>query len=98
MGDKEKEVAQKTESFSTISQRTMPLNELKRKVLYNLGINRADLSHYKHGRFDRISKKKMKWMKLVLEHEIIETKDFQSLNNVDSKYKYVLLIHDLPQL
>lgn len=76
----------------------MQINELKRKVLINLGINRSDISHYKHGRFDRIAKKKLKQMTLVLEHEIILAEDFQSFKQIDLKYKYILLLYDLPKL
>lgn len=76
----------------------MPVDDLKRKVLYNLGINRSDLSHYKHGRYNRIAKDKLKKLKLVLEHEIILAKDFQAFKPIDPKYKYILLLHDLPKL
>ena len=76
----------------------MQINDLKRKLLYNLGINRSDICHYKAGRFDRIAKKKLKQIKLVAEHEIIEAEDFSSLKQIDPKYKYIMLIYDLPKL
>ena len=61
--------------------RPQKLNSIKKEILSKNGINKADLSNYKGGRFNKISKKKLKFMKLIIENKIVKADKFLPMNN-----------------
>lgn len=79
------------------------LSELKIKLLYKLGISRADISNYKHNRLKHISKKNLQLIKKMENTLLLTGKQFIpfAANKRNKKENYLVqrgLINDLSQL
>lgn len=79
------------------------LSEEKIKLLYKFGISRADISHYKHSRLKKISKKHLQLIEKVKSTLILSGKQFIpfAANAQNKKENYLVqrgLINDLSKL